>query len=94
MQRDMSLEKVTLKAGEGTVVAVGGEKIGVCRDNRGVAHAVSAVCTHQGCIVGWNASRQSWECPCHGSRFSAEGAMLSGPAAVPLFQKGVPVIIA
>ena len=46
--------------------------------------ALSAVCTHLGCIVHWNQSERSWDCPCHGSRFDRLGHMLNGPATTGL----------
>ena len=54
------------------------------RDDDGVLHAVSARCTHLGCLVQWNVGERSWDCPCHGSRFSPDGAVLNGPAVRPL----------
>ena len=55
-------------------------KIAVCRDGQGVVHACSAVCTHLGCDVAWNTAEQTWDCPCHGSRFSPDGTVINGPA--------------
>jgi Rieske Fe-S protein len=66
--------------GEGRVVGRPGDQRAVYRDLRGEVHAVSARCTHLGCIVSWNPAETSWDCPCHGSRFSVDGEVLHGPA--------------
>ncbi len=66
--------------GEGEVVGRPGEQTAVYRDPRGEVHAVSARCTHLGCIVSWNPAESSWDCPCHGSRFSVDGEVIHGPA--------------
>jgi glycine/D-amino acid oxidase-like deaminating enzyme/nitrite reductase/ring-hydroxylating ferredoxin subunit len=66
--------------GEGGTVRRGAKKIGVYRDDEGGLHAVSTVCTHLGCAVSWNTGERSWDCPCHGSRFDADGRVLEGPA--------------
>lgn len=50
------------------------------RNDTGVLHAVSPVCTHLGCYVTWNSAEKSWDCPCHGSRFTADGDILHGSA--------------
>lgn len=50
------------------------------RDETGVLHRVSAVCTHLGCVVRWNTAEKSWDCPCHGSRFEPDGRVIQGPA--------------
>ena len=57
-----------------------GEHVAVSRDAEGVLHAVSATCTHMGCLVSWNHAESTWDCPCHGSRFTPEGRVLHGPA--------------
>ena len=69
-----------LEPGEGRVVGNGRKQTAVHRDADGVLHAVSARCTHLGCIVNWNAAASTWDCPCHGSRFSPLGEVLNGPA--------------
>jgi|CXWL01.1.fsa_nt_gi glycine/D-amino acid oxidase-like deaminating enzyme/nitrite reductase/ring-hydroxylating ferredoxin subunit len=70
--------------GEGKIVELGGEKTAVYRDERGLLHAVSPVCTHMGCLVGFNNAEKTWDCPCHGSRFDKDGKVLNGPAVTPL----------
>ena len=70
--------------GEGKIMEVNDQKCAVSRDGSGALHVVSAVCTHLGCIVHWNAAEKSWDCPCHGSRFSTNGSVLEGPAIDPL----------
>jgi Rieske Fe-S protein len=70
--------------GEGRIVEVAGEQTAVFRDEHGLLHAVSAVCTHLGCLVAFNNGEKTWDCPCHGSRFDKDGAVLNGPAVLPL----------
>lgn len=79
-----------LEPGEGRVIAAGAGQHAVHRDADGKLHAVAARCTHLGCIVRWNAGEQSWDCPCHGSRFEPTGAVLTGPATQPLEQREPP----
>lgn len=69
-----------LAPGEGAVVELGGEKVAASRDERGALHLVSAVCSHLGCVVHWNGAEQTWDCPCHGSRYTTDGAVMNGPA--------------
>ena len=70
--------------GEGCILKVNGKKLAVYRDVEGDVHAVSALCTHQGCQVAFNPTEHSWDCPCHGSRFDVDGRVLDGPAKKPL----------
>jgi Rieske Fe-S protein len=79
-----------LAPGEGGIVRADGEKVAAFRDDAGVVHAVSPVCTHLHCQVGWNAAERSWDCPCHGSRFAPDGAVLQGPAVNPLERRELP----
>jgi glycine/D-amino acid oxidase-like deaminating enzyme/nitrite reductase/ring-hydroxylating ferredoxin subunit len=74
--------------GEGEVVRRGNEQLAVARDDDGELHVTSAVCTHMDCIVHWNDAEQSWDCPCHGSRFSMDGEVLDGPAVECLPKRG------
>lgn len=66
--------------GSGAVMRRGLSKVAVHSDDEGVLHECSAVCTHLGCIVAWNAAEKTWDCPCHGSRFTPEGQVINGPA--------------
>jgi len=69
-----------LPRGEGLLVKSGEQTLAVYRDEQGNLHGVSATCTHLGCHVQFNNSEVSWDCPCHGSRFSVDGEVLNGPA--------------
>jgi glycine/D-amino acid oxidase-like deaminating enzyme/nitrite reductase/ring-hydroxylating ferredoxin subunit len=73
-----------IKPGMGAVVHRGSSKIAVSRDDTGRLHQCSAVCTHLGCIVSWNSTEHTWDCPCHGSRFTPDRKLLNGPALGPL----------
>lgn len=75
-----SPEVALLSRDEGTVVRRGLSKVAVYRDPEGVMHECSAVCPHLGCIVHWNNFEKVWDCPCHGSRFDADGKVIHGPA--------------
>lgn len=73
-----------LAAGKSAIVRKGTQLIAVARTRDGVVHAVDAVCTHLGCVVSFNSGDETWDCPCHGSRFDADGGVLDGPAVEPL----------
>ncbi|RST10569.1 FAD-dependent oxidoreductase [Streptomyces sp. WAC05374] len=75
--------------GGGAVVRVAGRRLAVHRDAAGTLHALSARCTHLGCIVHFNDEECAWECPCHGSRFDVDGKVVQGPAVRPLEQMDV-----
>ena len=75
--------------GEGAIVRHGLGQAAVHRDDDGRLHALSARCTHLGCIVDWNGAERSWDCPCHGSRFDVDGSVLSGPAVAGLERRTI-----
>ena len=69
-----------IKPGCGAIMSRGLSKVAVYRDPDGATHEFSAVCRHLGCIVKWNTSENTWDCPCHGSRYDAMGRVFQGPA--------------
>ncbi len=75
-----------LAPGQGCVV----KRTAVYRDPAGELHAVSAVCTHLGCLVGFNDAESTWDCPCHGSRFATDGSVIAGPAVTALKPEELP----
>jgi glycine/D-amino acid oxidase-like deaminating enzyme/nitrite reductase/ring-hydroxylating ferredoxin subunit len=75
-----------LAPGEGRVVKYNSHKIALYKDEHGALHAVSPSCAHMKCDVQWNNAEKSWDCPCHGARYSFDGTMLNGPASADLEQ--------
>jgi glycine/D-amino acid oxidase-like deaminating enzyme/nitrite reductase/ring-hydroxylating ferredoxin subunit len=69
-----------LKPGQGSVIDIDGESLAVYADAEGTPHSLSATCTHMGCTVQFNSKDSTWDCPCHGSRFSLQGSVIQGPA--------------
>lgn len=85
-RRPKELEQVP--PGEGRILTLDGDKVAVYRDEMGHCTLVSPNCTHLGCLVHWNSADKSWDCPCHGSRFTIAGAVIEGPALAPLAPQG------
>lgn len=73
-------DNVNIPPESGAVISHGLTKTAVYRDEQDRFHERSAVCPHMGGIVRWNNSEKTWDCPCHGSRFSAFGEVINGPA--------------
>lgn len=69
-----------LPVNSGRIIQRGLQKLAVYRGPDGTVHEMSAVCRHLGCIVHWNDTEHTWDCPCHGSRYEPEGEVISGPA--------------
>ncbi len=69
-----------LANGTGAIMNEGVHKVAVYKDEQGAVHAYTAVCPHLGCVVQWNHDEKSFDCPCHGSRFTCEGKVINGPA--------------
>jgi glycine/D-amino acid oxidase-like deaminating enzyme/nitrite reductase/ring-hydroxylating ferredoxin subunit len=80
----------SMKPGDAAILEIDGEKLAVYKGRDGEIHALSPICTHMGCTVAWNPAEESWDCPCHGSRFSATGEVLHGPAVKDLEKKEIP----
>ncbi len=69
-----------LKPSQGAIFNMKGKKVAVYKDSSQELHAYSAICPHLGCVLQWNADENSFDCPCHGSRFTCEGSVVNGPA--------------
>jgi Rieske Fe-S protein len=73
-------EDIKLPPGEGKAVEIDGKRAGAYRSEDGILFVVNTTCTHMGCELSWNNAERTWDCPCHGSRFSHEGKIIEGPA--------------
>ncbi len=73
-----------VKRGQGKIIERNGAMVAAYRDQDGQVTLRSAICTHMGCVVGWNTAERTWDCPCHGSRFRPTGEVIAGPAESPL----------
>lgn len=70
-----------IKPGHGGVVLWNGRKVGAYHSEDDRYYLVSTRCPHMGCQLAWNQAERSWDCPCHGSRFSYDGKRLDPPAS-------------
>lgn len=77
-------DEIDIEKGEGKVVEYKGKRTGVYKDEVGKLYLLDITCTHMGCELQWNDGEKSWDCPCHGSRFSYDGSIMEGPALYPL----------
>ncbi|TYR81679.1 FAD-dependent oxidoreductase [Priestia megaterium] len=73
-----------LENDEGAIIYINSKRTGAYKDTDGNIHCVDTTCTHLGCEVNWNVGDRTWDCPCHGSRYSYDGSVVEGPAENPL----------
>ena len=73
-------DEARIAPGSGAVLRAGLDRVAVYRDPSGATHRLHAACPHLGCAVAWNDVERTWDCPCHGSRFTPEGRVIVGPA--------------
>ena len=69
---------------EGRILRHDGKRVAAYRRDDGTLNLLSPICPHLGCTVAWNGAEKTWDCPCHGSRFTATGELIGGPAETPL----------
>lgn len=69
-----------IQEGEGKIVEVNGQKIGIYKDKNGQIYKINPVCKHLGCELSWNNLDKTWDCPCHGSRYDYMGNLIYGPS--------------
>lgn len=77
--RDIDSEISDIDIGNGGIVEVNGEKIGVYKREDGEIFIVKPYCKHLGCLVSWNNLEKTWDCPCHGSRYDYMGNIITEP---------------
>lgn len=73
-----------IKNDEGGIIKHNGKRVGAYRDNNGTLFLVDSTCTHLGCELEYNNGERSFDCPCHGSRFTYEGKVIEGAATLDL----------
>lgn len=81
---NLGKDDMPTKKGEGHIVNIDGKRYGAFRNYDGKLHIVDITCTHLGCELKFNSAENTWDCPCHGSRFDYDGNILDGPALKPL----------
>lgn len=74
----VKFEDIALNSGG--IIEIDNTKVGIYKDINGKIYAINPICTHLGCLLSWNDIDKTWDCPCHGSRFSYDGKNIYGPA--------------
>ena len=75
-----NLDFFEISQNSGGIIEINNQKVGIYKDNDGNIHAVKPICTHLGCLLSWNDTDKTWDCPCHGSRYNFDGKNLYNPA--------------
>ena len=88
----VSFPESEVRDGEAKFFEYAGSAAVVLKERTGNLIALSAVCTHLGCVIQWQRDGQEFLCPCHAGRYSAEGSVISGPPPKPL--QRLPVSVA
>lgn len=84
IQAELNIDKDKLGEDDGAIIQEGGKPVAICRNKHGKIRKYSAFCTHMNCVVKWNRTEKTFDCPCHGSRFNTKGEVITGPATKPL----------
>lgn len=84
----MNIEQVYPKLGEASTIQLDHHTYGMYRDVDEQVYIVDITCPHLGCTLSFNAVDKTWDCPCHGSRFSYTGEIIKGPATIQLHRYG------
>ena len=69
-----------IERNNGAIIEINTELVGVYKDINGEIYAVKPICSHLGCLLNWNNTDKTWDCPCHGSRFDFTGKNIYEPA--------------
>ena len=69
-----------IQNGQGGIVEINGDKVGVYKNTQGEIFKVKPICQHLGCELSWNNLDKTWDCPCHGSRYNYKGELIYGPS--------------
>ena len=77
--KPINTEFKDIKLGEGGIVEIDGEKVGIYKKNDGEIFAVKPYCGHLGCLISWNNLEKTWDCPCHGSGYDYMGNIITEP---------------
>ena len=75
---DLNLDSICNNSGG--IIEVNNQKVGIYKDTDGTIYAVKPICTHLGCLLSWNDTDKTWDCPCHGSRYNFKGINIINPA--------------